>query len=117
MNKEFARKVVAYIEDSNNTLEKYASEIQRLSRENAALKSNQFNQGEFREKLAASIKVLTDEGRIPTEYSNAVFESMKDSPEKVAEFLCKINDVPSTMGQASDEFRSSTDPIVDFAFG
>ena len=114
MNKEFARKIVQYIESSNGALEKYASENERLTREIERL---QEERQVYQEKLAESIDIMANDGRIPGEYKDAIFNSMKNSPEKVAEFLSKVNDKPELMGHASSEFRSATDPIVEFCFG
>ena len=114
MNKNFAKKIVEYIESTNSVFEKYASENERLSREVEQLRAER---QVYQEKLAESIEVMTHDGRIPGEYKDAIFNSMKDSPEKVAEFLSKVNDKPDIMGHASNEYRSATDPIIEFCFG
>ena len=115
MDKKFARSLVAYIEKTSSLLEKYAETNERLSQENEILKEGQ---GKFQEKLAEAIEVMANDGRVPKEYSQAIFNSLKDSPEKVAEFLFKVNDQqPTSLGEASNEMNSeSQDAIVKFCF-
>lgn len=113
MDKKFARGLVSYIEQTNGLLEKYAEANERLSQENEMFKADR---NQFQVKLAEAIEVMANDGRIPKDYTEAVFNSMKNSPEKAAEFLTKVNDQPGQMGESAKGMISSTDPIVDFCF-
>jgi hypothetical protein len=109
VDNSFARNLVAYIENNNCLMEKYAS----MERRYASMMSG------FQEKLAESLDYMTESGAIPSLYKDALFESMKNSPEKVAEFMTKVggDTSPHRIGEVSASKRpSDVDDIVKFCF-
>ena len=115
MDKEFAQALISYIEHSNNVLEKYAAQSDRFASYEAGIREEREL---FQEKLAEALDVLTNDGVIPAEYKDAVFSSMKDRPEKVAEFLKNANNRPTRLGESSSSPNKYIgDPILEFALG
>ena len=112
MDKRFAQNLVAYIESTNNLLCKYAAQSERFQQ---FLKQLETEKNEYQEKLAEAIDIMASDGVIPKEYTEAIFNSMKDSPTKAAEFLKKVNNGPKRLGKASSNLSSvGRDPIVEF---
>ena len=108
MDQELALKLVQYVEYTNDLLEKYAERIGTIEQEKE----------QFHEKLAQVIDIMVDNSIIPEEYSEAIYNDLKDSPEKVAEFMTKIIDKqPLKIGEASNMISSKKDAIVEFCFG
>jgi len=115
MDKNLAKNLVAYIEHTNSLLCKYASQSQQVQR---YMQVELEKTAKFHEKLAEALDVMAERGYVPEEYKEAVFESMKNNPTKVAELLAKVNDVPKKTGSASSDYKKGyKDPIEMYCFG
>ena len=112
MDRKFAQNLMNYIEHTNSVLEKYAHYVGQLEA------SPQFDTQEFQTKVAEAVQILTNDGVIPKDYSEAVYNNLKNDPVKVASFLTKKSNYPNQIGEAS--LKPSTDgidPIWEFCFG
>ena len=108
MDKNILYNMVQYIDRTNRLLAKYASAYRNVS-----------NQAQlYQEKLASSIEELANRGVIPHQYSEAIFNTLKDDPVKTAEFLAEVDNSPVRIGTASDKpNQDSVDDFTAFCLG
>jgi hypothetical protein len=115
MNKNFLANLVNYIESTNSLLEKQASAHRAVITQ---LGYHKAEQQAFVEKVAGVFSELAEENSIPKEYAQEIFDGIKDSPVKMAEFLIKIREeTPVKMGAPSNEYNKKSDSFVEFCFG
>ena len=116
MKKSLISDIVQYIDFTNDLIEKNA----QFRKEVATFKANLAAKDQvYKEKLAQALDSLSKKSLIPSSYKDDFYELYKDHPEKVAEFMSRIeNNIPTITktGSGTNKILSKTksDPILDF---
>lgn len=107
MNKQLIAQIIDYIDISDQALKKLASD-------NHALMTTARN---YQQRLQESFNKLASWGIIDSAEANSLYESMKNNPEKAAEFLTVTTKSPA-LGRSSDVYGDNQlDAIAKFALG
>ena len=113
MNQQFLRNLVAYIDQTNRVIEKYASQNEKQTN---MLQQHSIEKQQFNEKLAESIQALKKNGSILDSYADDLYNSLRDNPVKVAEALKQVDARPPQVGEAADGLTYKSDDMLDFLF-
>jgi ABC-type transporter Mla subunit MlaD len=107
MNKQLIQNIINYIDVSDQALKKLASDNRKFVERNNA----------YQHKVHESLVKLASVGIIESDNVDYLYNTMKDNPEKVAEFLSLTAKTPS-MGKSSDHYNGNQlDAIAQFALG
>jgi len=114
MNKQFLKNLVAYISQTNEVIEKYATLTDFKNKE---LQQKQAERQQFNEKLAESIQIMKQAEAVPDSFIDDLYNSLRDNPVKVAEFLRQFDAKPPKVGESADGTINRSDDMLDFLFG
>jgi hypothetical protein len=108
MNNKILKDMVAYIDVTQDELEKYASYIEKENGEKA----------KYFEKVSHIVDKMVDRGEVPSAFSEIVKQDFTNNPIKLAEYLINRTgpEKNNKWGEPSGFNKNEIDPVIDFCF-